>query len=466
MATRSDSSKEMRESLMASEGEVPDVRNSVPVSRYINLAYQMFQLALKTSQEGYVSRTYVAWKRFLIYAVEKLPKHSKFRVSDTNTEKFKRWNKEACDYAFDQLEIIVEQMDKEEDAARAEVVDMVKEVEAEDDDFLLDEFDGELPQPTASSPPPPKPQSKNLTGRDDKIRGKDSWKILKVLESECNDQLGGDNNESGALLYETMRPPAEAPPEKRETGLLGVNQNDRLILKHLLGNQGIALGGVPPPQRQILYMRFPTPHGVKQIAFHRHDFYISHLRFFYQPEDPSLRQIRATREAVETNRCFFIHLGIAINVHPFALQTYFRHVAATITSRDHDELQEDILRSVLQYSGFVDANALMYIWPSEMQRFRICLISGNLQKPIFCSFVPPKANVDTLDDIIIHSDGSHFTLLKPAAAEHARSFSVLSKLLEVARSSGCIVQEIPVEPYDASSLLPRSVYDLYCAATR
>ena len=30
--------------------------------------------------------------------------------------------------------------------------------------------------------------------------------------------------------------------------------------------------------------------------------------------------------AVETNRCFFLHLGVACGIHPFALQCYFRHM--------------------------------------------------------------------------------------------------------------------------------------------
>ena len=85
---------------------------------------------------------------------------------------------------------------------------------------------------------------------------------------------------------------------------------------------------------------------------------------------------------------------------------------------------------MLNYAGFVDANCLLYIWPKEMQRSRICLISGDLQKPIFCTFFPQNVvNMDQLDDIIVHSDGSHFTLLKPAVAENSSSFSVRACVL-------------------------------------
>jgi hypothetical protein len=97
-----------------------------------------------------------------------------------------------------------------------------------------------------------------------------------------------------------------------------------------------------------------------------------------------------------------------------------------------DDLQKEIVQSVLNYAGFVDANALLYIWPREMLRCRICLISGDLRKPIFCTFFPAGvADLNSLDDIIIHSDGSHFTLLKPAVAENSASFSVRMLLLAV-----------------------------------
>jgi hypothetical protein len=38
----------------------------------------------------------------------------------------------------------------------------------------------------------------------------------------------------------------------------------------------------------------------------------------------------------ESNRCFFLHLGVAIGLHPFALQTVFRMAAADILSRPEE----------------------------------------------------------------------------------------------------------------------------------
>jgi hypothetical protein len=33
------------------------------------------------------------------------------------------------------------------------------------------------------------------------------------------------------------------------------------------------------------------------------------------------------KSAIEMNRCFFIHVGIAIGIHPFLLQIAFRELA-------------------------------------------------------------------------------------------------------------------------------------------
>lgn len=35
-----------------------------------------------------------------------------------------------------------------------------------------------------------------------------------------------------------------------------------------------------------------------------------------------------SREAIETNRCFLIHLGIALKINPFLLKVAFQHLSA------------------------------------------------------------------------------------------------------------------------------------------
>jgi hypothetical protein len=46
----------------------------------------------------------------------------------------------------------------------------------------------------------------------------------------------------------------------------------------------------------------------------------------------------------------------------------------------------EILTSVLDYAGFVDANCLCFLWPEEFASLRICLVSGTNNAPIFSTF--------------------------------------------------------------------------------
>lgn len=76
----------------------------------------------------------------------------------------------------------------------------------------------------------------------------------------------------------------------------------------------------------------------------------------------------------------------------------------------------DIVSTVNGYAGFVDANALSFLWPAEFDRYVVCLVSGPLSAPILSCFAPAGRDKDSLDglvEVIIRCDGSHFTLLKP-----------------------------------------------------
>jgi hypothetical protein len=85
-----------------------------------------------------------------------------------------------------------------------------------------------------------------------------------------------------------------------------------------------------------------------------------------------------------------------------------------------EEWEKDILASVQQYCGFVDANMLCFLWPAELSSFRICFISGSLARPLISCFQPPLSTTSSagrdasqLTEILIRCSGDHFTLLKP-----------------------------------------------------
>ena len=141
-------------------------------------------------------------------------------------------------------------------------------------------------------------------------------------------------------------------------------------------------------------------------------------------------RLRLTNAAQETNRCFFLHLGVAVSYHPFALQTCMRMRAREyLLELEKDDYRRDILESVLEPSGFVDLNALCFLWPVEFKHIRICCISGSWQRPLITviqtegsTASSSSSSSDSSDssrrggaakDVILHCDGQHFTLLGP-----------------------------------------------------
>lgn len=178
----------------------------------------------------------------------------------------------------------------------------------------------------------------------------------------------------------------------------------------------------------------------RSYYFYKDDYHVSFIPFlrFLSPD------LQVSRQALETNRCFFIHLGIAVGMHPFALQTALRYMAAELLRAPGSALTDetpamDIVPTLIEYAGFVDANCLCYLWPDEFRNKRICIISNtSTSRPMFSCFSAinvPDADLEA--DIIIHCDGSHFTLLRPLKHD---GHSVLSQLLLEAAQYKCIVQ--------------------------
>jgi hypothetical protein len=76
---------------------------------------------------------------------------------------------------------------------------------------------------------------------------------------------------------------------------------------------------------------------------------------------------------METNRCFFLHLGFGLKVHPFALEVAFRqlakHVAASPPGATDEERESYLgvkgepLQTLNTTGVFVDIYALDAIWP-------------------------------------------------------------------------------------------------------
>lgn len=125
--------------------------------------------------------------------------------------------------------------------------------------------------------------------------------------------------------------------------------------------------------------------------------------------------------------------GVALQIHPFALQTAFRLRTRQLLSKDStDDLAKEILSTVVETAGLVDANCLMYLWPAEFRAYRVCIISGDANLPIISIFQSKHleasggSNVDTVPEIILRCRGCHFTLLRPYGSSINSSLNTFS----------------------------------------
>lgn len=108
------------------------------------------------------------------------------------------------------------------------------------------------------------------------------------------------------------------------------------------GGGGLGLGGIPPfpvvahpapTSWPIEFDRSDIPDSVRRernwrIEFNQVNFGVSFAPFLDAAELPGITGAKRHRIASETNRCFFIHLGAALNIHPVWLQVTFRGISA------------------------------------------------------------------------------------------------------------------------------------------
>lgn len=149
----------------------------------------------------------------------------------------------------------------------------------------------------------------------------------------------------------------------------------------------------------------------------------------------------------EANRCFFIHLGVALGLHPVALQAIFRAQSDLLLKRiqlalsqktDEDDQQFDVvkmldasLQSVLQHNDMIDAPVLSAVWPQEFQELQnvrvLILTMGHAgPQPAACYLFSPSTPADSADsfngiDVILKLQGMHFTLLRPQIEDASSS---------------------------------------------
>ena len=145
--------------------------------------------------------------------------------------------------------------------------------------------------------------------------------------------------------------------------------------------------------------------------------------------------------ASETNRCFWLHMGILLNVHPVAMQACCRDRCAILSEKianldavdgfEDCQFVSEPIRSVLRRRGavnsaglyennFVDAQFLCACWPPEMDDVRLIIIvcvDGWISMHDWNLFTPRLRARDSEPwegrDMFLKLEHGHFTILEP-----------------------------------------------------
>lgn len=433
---------------LQSQTLVPNIWNNLPIDRYMNVAARMFEEAMSSAQV--LTCQYVSLKRFLNFAT-KIYNHNGYEIA--SNKRRRGWMKRAVRVGMVRLEEVAKAIEEE---ANTKVEEMLF-------DMLEDEMHAPLGVASVldALPLPVDPTigmqtsiEAEMPSSDDVIVPPKAKKTLAEIYNRLripDSEEGGVGKKKSSLLaeYEGIDE-GKNTEDEGDAGFLGrdfpgISINDAKIMQHIgdIFSIGVSI--------QPFITEFSLLGGL--FSFLQDDYHVSFTPVLdIKNLSPSLQ---ISRSAVETNRCFFLHLGIAVGIHPFALQTAFRNMAAALLEdKGHEDasLMQDILPSVLQYAGLVDANALIFLFPQEFVNFRLCIISGSPQVPLISCFSARSADPATLSDVLIYCDGEHFTLLRPCVRTDGgrkdEGLSIVPDLLQQARAKHCVVQEhrVPISP--------------------
>ncbi len=124
--------------------------------------------------------------------------------------------------------------------------------------------------------------------------------------------------------------------------------------------------------------------------------------------------------ALETFRCFFLHLGVGTGIHPFALQEMFRHHCHTIIDDIPEEsraIYEESIQSVLNRmtvgddNNFVDSHVLTACWPVEFDQVRVLIVNHHIDPPQCTLFDPSNDPSSQRSEVVLRLHGGHYTAL-------------------------------------------------------
>ena len=442
---RSDSTLSLRTRLNNDYVITPKVLNTRSIQKYIDVLNAILKSANQFDKKNLLSQSYIDYKKFLVLYIA-LSKHNEYK-SKQYSNTISLLDKDAKN-AFERLESIVFRMDEAEDKRLA--------LEQKDSSILelIDQFDNS-------------DITVNQSLNNDQQQSHEIWTDLMKLKN--NSILSSSSSSSSSSLKSTTSPfdvlnldkttfhrveeliipTVDNYPNVTSLNSLplplsdqySISSEDIQICSYL---KDIRSFYIPPPFRGHLNINI----GNRCYQFIKDDFHTTFSAFLTDIPD----ELQMARGAVETNRCFFLHLAVAMNIHPFALQIAFRYLATKqLLQCSKEDMKVDVLNTVNAYAGFVDAYCLCFLWLQEFNSSRICIISGSEEKPMFSCF--SLKDVRNSRDIIIYCDGSHFTLLKPySTTVNSDSFCILPQLLTEAEHHGHIVHINEIETNDNQSI--------------
>jgi len=390
---------------------IPEVKNDIPIWKYTDVArnwysqiFKNLSVLQKGSSDAEFRLAFCHLTAFVKLVMQKMPHHNGFNTPGNKKDYL--WCKDRGSKCMDSVEKLVR---------------LWNEVEANklEDDLMgqfgdLDDLEGGTV--TALEPPsslssgygvveasaPPLPM--NMTDVDS---------LLDTIKPQAQDAI--DVSRQQELYEDIVRPKSD-----QNRALLAYVDNPFRFIS-------------PPPETRPVSLVMAGD----RFNWIRYDYSTMFLSFF--PCLPT--QLQLSPSACEANRCFWLHLGVATSVHPFALQLAFRsrvREALSGTSLAASDFSRDVVTSVVEVAGFVDANVLAFLWPIEFENTRVCLMSGPLQRPSFTVFFGANCPVGQHMDVLMRCDQDHFTLLGPQKPGE------VDRLLRAARNAGMVVLESPV----------------------
>ncbi len=410
---RSNSSLAFRESLKRRYVVVPEINDRVDLMRYLQPAERLLHDAYQSQCRGDLTNAYIDYQKFLVFVVERLPKHRAYQ-SLNKQDPLRRWCTDNAQEALKKLEDVARELDNEEDRRR----------EAELDDYLLDQleddFDGpSTPVASPRTPKVPTVSSSAVLPTDAMNQVVGAMAAVAIGEDDAEMRTSFKNSitldslsmmllEGSMAAVSTSSAPVTAPtpaasnlPSVPPTPSASIKVRDPSALRILelpspsdtspppapvASSVGAPAASIPSgkvlsvtPPRSMFTLRCTVPEDIaivkaiislpsmfqiprpvttilqvpilpnKALTFERDDFHVSFTGFLqFLPSE-----LQMARSAMEVNRCFFIHVGIAIGVHPFLLQIACRELAAYFAA-DKGKLHSIELRYYNIYLPFTN----------------------------------------------------------------------------------------------------------------